>query len=53
MKYIIMFCIGAAVGVCSTKYVYDKEFADATNAHLDSAVTSAATSAHTALAGKN
>ncbi len=50
MKFLIILCIGAAMGVFAVKYLDDEAFASATNAHIDSAVTSAATAAHTHLA---
>lgn len=52
MKYIIVACIGAVVGAFGMSYHYDAKVRAATNAHIDSAVSQGATSAHNALAGK-
>lgn len=52
MKYIIVFCLGCAVGVGGMLYRDDSKVRAATNAHIDSAVGAAAASAHSALQAK-
>ena len=49
MKYIIVLCIGACVGVGGTMDHYDLGFRKGANAHLDAAVSSASTAAHNAI----
>jgi hypothetical protein len=51
-KFIVIFGVGCACGVFGTMYHYDSKFAAQANAHIDSAVSQAATSAHTALNSK-
>jgi hypothetical protein len=49
IKYLVTLCVGVAVGVGGTMYQYDANFKASTNAHIDSVVSSAATSAHNAI----
>lgn len=55
MKYIIVLCVGVAMGVVGMTLVSQDTYNSAkkeTRTHIDSAVGSAATAAHTALNGK-
>ena len=49
MKTVIILVIGAVVGVFGMKYHDDAKFAQETNAHINSAISQGADSAHKAL----
>jgi hypothetical protein len=49
MKYVVVLLVGVAMGVGAMLYRDDTQVRASTNAHLDSAVSSAATAAHNAL----
>jgi hypothetical protein len=49
LKTIVVFALGVALGIGAMSYRDDAKVRAATNAHIDSAVSQAATSAHQAL----
>ena len=55
IKYIVVLCVGAALGVVGSTLVSQSTYQQArqeTRTHIDSAVGSAATAAHNALSQK-